>query len=817
MKSKKISVIMPSLNSGFYIDEALKSCLSQDELSEIIIVDGGSENDTISRIKKFKEKYSNIKLIIEKDNGPAQALNKALLLVKSEFVAWLNSDDIFEENSFKRGINYFARNKNCKIMYGHGKHIDSKGNFIEYYPTFEPDIGIDKFQDGCFICQPTILFRKKVISDIGLLDENLKTCFDFDYWLRIFKFYDLEDIGFVNAVQASTRLHKNTISSKQYWRVNIESAIILNKYLGYSKKHWLEQAARFLVISNKNNAANFLENSDLNLSLNSDLKSTYKGFINTFINGNKFTLNSINKNNSYPLVLKKILSERVDLQECRFNHEDNERSFCIWLINHGVNEYPYLFEGDFRNNIILEWFSKNNRNHIPRIVQVIWDSNYQLQKIWYFKKFKIFLKIFLIFRWKNFISNPNLTYDSFFDIKIFRSSFFKLFGFRKTTFNNTKVSLIGHVNYQSGIGEDVRRTYLAFKSKGIKAEIIDFGVNINKRNNKDKLNIIKSSYQGFSQEILILCLNPSDCFNYLSSKPIRFFNKKYIIGYIPWEFQVWPPILKDLYKYFDELWISSEFTFRAFGEFKKTKNIMPLCVDDLAINMKPLSFEKKLNYRKKYNLPKNNLIFLCSFDLESYMSRKNPWAAINSFQKAFNPNYPNKPENEDVNLVIKTFKPLKHNRDWEILKNFIKLDKRIIIIEDNLDYKELMNLYGSCDALISLHRSEGFGRVIAECINLGLEIITTNWGGNTDFCDNDSTYLVPYELIDVLPGTYPFWENQKWAEPNIEKAAEYIKDIFKGKRLNNEKFRTKTKNLFSMENRGNRYYERIKEIINNLS
>ena len=44
-----------------------------------------------------------------------------------------------------------------------------------------------------------------------------------------------------------------------------------------------------------------------------------------------------------------------------------------------------------------------------------------------------------------------------------------------------------------------------------------------------------------------------------------------------------------------------------------------------------------------------------------------------------------------------------------------------------------MNLYGCCDVLVSLHRSEGFGRVIAECIILGLEIITTNWGGNTDF------------------------------------------------------------------------------------
>ena len=78
MGSKKISVIMPSLNSGIFIEEALNSCLIQNELLEIIIIDGGSQNDTISRIKKLQEKNNNIKLIIQKDNGPSQALNKAL-------------------------------------------------------------------------------------------------------------------------------------------------------------------------------------------------------------------------------------------------------------------------------------------------------------------------------------------------------------------------------------------------------------------------------------------------------------------------------------------------------------------------------------------------------------------------------------------------------------------------------------------------------------------------------------------------------------------------------------------------------------------
>ena len=120
-----------------------------------------------------------------------------------------------------------------------------------------------------------------IIRDVVGFDEKLKACFDFDFWLKIFKFYSLKDIGFVNAVQASTRMHKNTITNKQYWRVNIESAIILNKYLGFAKDHWLEQAARFIVLKKKNNAKGYLEKTDLNKNLKENTKKIYNKILDT--------------------------------------------------------------------------------------------------------------------------------------------------------------------------------------------------------------------------------------------------------------------------------------------------------------------------------------------------------------------------------------------------------------------------------------------------------------------------------------------------------------------------------------------------------
>ena len=243
-------------------------------------------------------------------------------------------------------------------------------------------------------------------------------------------------------------------------------------------------------------------------------------FLDKFINGNQLILNEVNNKNDYPIVLKKILSERIDLQKCGFNLSKNERDFCIWLMKHGVNEYPYLFEGNFKNNIILDWFSKRNKENIPRIIQSIWDINYKLQRIRFLKNFKIFSSYFLFFRWNKFLTNPNLSYDSFFDRDILGLEnlirFLNLFKFKKIkaskiTAKKIKVNLLGHLNYQSGIGEDVRKTYLALKHKGIKTEIIDFGIKKRQRKTKEKLKIIQGNNQKFDLDILIICLNPNDC------------------------------------------------------------------------------------------------------------------------------------------------------------------------------------------------------------------------------------------------------------------------------------------------------------------
>lgn len=130
---------------------------------------------------------------------------------------------------------------------------------------------------------------------------------------------------------------------------------------------------------------------------------------------------------------------------------------------------------------------------------------------------------------------------------------------------------------------------------------------------------------------------------------------------------------------------------------------------------------------------------------------------------------------EKVGLVIKAFRPAKRHAAWEQLKALAAKDARIHIVEATLPRAELLALYGACDRYLSLHRAEGFGRGLAEALQLGLHVIATGYSGNADFCRPPCADLVRYRLIKVKQGEYPYGEGQVWADADIDHAAELMR------------------------------------------
>lgn len=249
MHKPTVTVVMPSLNQAQHIEAAVQSVFQQDyENVSLLIIDGGSSDGTLHLLEKMLEEYgSKITWISEQDAGPACAINKGFNQARGDIIGWLNSDDMYAPGAIGRAVHEFESSQDYLMVYGGASHIDVNGDVIVSYPTLPPSVELDKFQDGCFICQPSVFFRKEFFHEIGYLDETLATAFDFEIWLRAFKKCQ-KRIGFVDVVQAFSRLHRNTITNQQRIKVAVEAVNILQKHLGEAKPHWIMTAMEELYL-----------------------------------------------------------------------------------------------------------------------------------------------------------------------------------------------------------------------------------------------------------------------------------------------------------------------------------------------------------------------------------------------------------------------------------------------------------------------------------------------------------------------------------------------------------------------------------------
>lgn len=226
----------------------------------------------------------------------------------------------------------------------------------------------------------------------------------------------------------------------------------------------------------------------------------------------------------------------------------------------------------------------------------------------------------------------------------------------------------------------------------------------------------------------------------------------------PWELPHWPESLEFLLDYFDYIWVHSDYVYNSIPEKYLDKVI-------------------KINLPVEVYIPKNTslkdkkFIVLTSFDLASTVTRKNPYASIDAFIDAFE-------NDKNVELILKVNNGDIHKDRLIILNSYIENFCNVRIINKHLSIQELHELYNSIDCFISLHRSEGFGRNIAEMMLLKKPVIVTAFSGNMDFTFEENSYLVSFENVNLKPDDYIFSNNQYWAEPNIKCASRILLDIY---------------------------------------
>lgn len=321
------------------------------------------------------------------------------------------------------------------------------------------------------------------------------------------------------------------------------------------------------------------------------------------------------------------------------------------------------------------------------------------------------------------------------------------------------ISVIGFSRSEIGTGEDTRNTFKALKGKGLDVSVFNIFPDGSTYNHQE--NSTQEYEVNQLSDIQIYTMPPPICMSSFLSVPQIYDTEGYRIGYFAWEFSEWKNDYNVIYDFFDEIWVISKFLLPAF-----IGNDVPVhYVPPVVTLSSGLSFDNKL--LSHLNLPKDKFLFLFVFDIKSSLSRKNPIAIIKGFLSAF-------PNDNSVGLVLKFAfdkDDYKNNHDFFSL---LESDSRIYSINNVLEKTQIESLIRQCDAMISLHRSEGFGRVMAEAMLLKTLVICTGYSGNMDYCNNETALLVKYNLVAVKPGEYPFAEGLFWADVSSESVVEQM-------------------------------------------
>ena len=236
INNPKISIIIPTLNQGRFIEETILSILNQSYKNfEIIIIDGASTDNTLSVIKKYESKI--YKWLSEKDKGQSNAINKGLQFITGDIVTWLNSDDRYEPDALQIIKDEFVNDPDAKIV--HGKtHL-----FGEYTKSkivgLEKGIPLHDYLAYMRFPQPSSFLRKELLNSNNPVNEDLHFAMDFELIARAILLG--AKIKRIDGLLSHYRLHKDSKSNHdlkflEEWAIVVHNILIsLNENI-FAKK-----------------------------------------------------------------------------------------------------------------------------------------------------------------------------------------------------------------------------------------------------------------------------------------------------------------------------------------------------------------------------------------------------------------------------------------------------------------------------------------------------------------------------------------------------------------------------------------------------
>jgi glycosyltransferase involved in cell wall biosynthesis len=345
---------------------------------------------------------------------------------------------------------------------------------------------------------------------------------------------------------------------------------------------------------------------------------------------------------------------------------------------------------------------------------------------------------------------------------------------------SASINLIADLRLNTGVGEATRNLVDAILAQNITASLHELELP-----HRQNITDLPDRYRHLPAQ-------PAATMNLLAYEPVllqhclvtdlrELLLNRYTIGYWVFELPKAPLWWRTGLTYADEIWTPSRYSAQSIAQAVNA----PLHVVPNIVNVSKTT----LLSRADLNLPNDRYIFYYNFDAKSSLARKNPWGVIEAFRRAFRvvslSTELNAQHSHPPLLVIKARDIHKFPRAHQHLKQLIGAVGGMLIDTD-LPRQKVDALLRHIDCYVSLHRAEGFGLGIAESMSLGKPVIATHFSANTDYLNAENGYPVQYELCPITPETHHYdpkqadtYEiGQQWAEPNIEHAAQLMREVY---------------------------------------
>ncbi|MBZ0091235.1 MAG: glycosyltransferase [Sulfuricellaceae bacterium] len=228
-----ITVVVPCLNHGRYLDAALQSVFEQNLPVEVMVADGGSADESVAILGHWSPKLKWWRS--GTDSGQAWAINEGIRQGSAPYVCWLNADDIILPGGLLQLLDELVKNAQAPAAYGKCWTLNSVGE--KTMPYLTTPFWSWLLARYCFIAQPATLIRRDAWEAVGGLDEKFHMCMDYDLWWRLHRYGG--KFAYVREFVAGTRAHAETKTASKRKEHYLEAMQVVKRYTGHVPLKWI--------------------------------------------------------------------------------------------------------------------------------------------------------------------------------------------------------------------------------------------------------------------------------------------------------------------------------------------------------------------------------------------------------------------------------------------------------------------------------------------------------------------------------------------------------------------------------------------------